>query len=262
MNYLAITIITFISGVVGTGLGGVLGGAFKRNSDKVVSLLLAFSAGVMLAVVCFDLMSNPISKMRQGLLPSYTPIIVALAVVVGYGLVYYLNRFVDSRSAVRMKTTSSKGSLFVAGITLIIAIALHNLPEGMVIGASYANQPDMLANLFRSTGFVTAVVICMHNIPEGMAICVPLLTGGMKKSKATLLTALSGLPTVFGALLGYALGGINDFALVLCMGFASGAMLYVALNELIPQAMTLWKNKLSCFSLFTGLMVGFLLVMM
>ncbi|MDE6189635.1 MAG: ZIP family metal transporter [Clostridia bacterium] len=260
MDYLAITIITLTSGVVGTGLGGLLGGAFKRDSDKIISILLAFAAGVMLSIVCFDLMSAPISKMRQGLLPSFTPIIVAIAVIIGYCLVYFLNRFIDGRAALSKKA-SSKSSLFVAGITLIVAIAVHNLPEGMVIGASYANQPNMLANLFKSSGFIMAIVIGMHNIPEGMAICVPLLTGGMKKTKAVLLTALSGLPTVFGALLGYSLGGINDVALILSLGFASGAMLYVALGELIPQAITLWKSKLTSFSLFTGLLVGFLLVM-
>ena len=76
MQYLAIILITMISGVVGTGLGGVVGAVLKRDSNKIVSLLLSFAAGIMLAVVCFDLMSEPLEMMKTGELPKTTPIIV------------------------------------------------------------------------------------------------------------------------------------------------------------------------------------------
>ena len=106
-----------------------------------------------------------------------------------------------------------------------------------------------------------AIVIGLHNIPEGMAVSVPLITGGMGRVKAVLLTALSGLPTVLGALLGYALGGINEIMLVLSLGFASGAMLYVVFGELLPESILMWKSKLPALSLFVGVLAGFLLVM-
>ncbi|MGN0822328.1 MAG: ZIP family metal transporter, partial [Candidatus Gallimonas sp.] len=78
--------------------------------------------------------------------------------------------------------------------------------------------------------------------------------------KAILLTALSGLPTVVGAVMGYALGGINDVMLELSLGFASGAMLYVVFGELLPESILMWKSKLPAFSLFLGVVLGFLLV--
>ena len=106
-----------------------------------------------------------------------------------------------------------------------------------------------------------AIVIGLHNVPEGMAVSVPLISGGMGKLKAVLLTALSGLPTVFGALLGFALGGISDIMLVLSLGFASGAMLYVVFGELLPESILMWRSKLPAFVLFIGVIVGFLLVM-
>ena len=106
-----------------------------------------------------------------------------------------------------------------------------------------------------------AIVIGLHNVPEGMAVSVPLIAGGMKKPKAALLTALSGLPTVFGALLGFALGGINEIMLVLSLGFASGAMIYVVFGELLPESILMWRSKLPAFALFAGLITGFLLVM-
>lgn len=285
MDYLVITVITFISGVVGTGLGGVIGAVLKRDSNKIVSLLLSFAAGIMLAVVCFDLMNEPIEMMKAGTMPEFTPVIVVAAVIAGYGVVYLLNLLIDKKTNREVKHIdenhpataddldelihsnhyethkNSKSNLFVAGLVMMFAIALHNLPEGMVIGASYAISTDIVASLFSGSGFIMAVVIGLHNLPEGMAVSVPLISGGMGKSKAVLLTALSGLPTVLGALLGYALGGINDIMLVLSLGFASGAMLYVVFGELLPESILMWRSKLPAFVLFIGVIVGFLLVM-
>lgn len=285
MNYFAIIIVTFISGVLGTGAGGLIGAVLRRESNKIVSLLLSFAAGIMLAVVCFDLMSEPIEMMKDGDLPSYTPFIIVAAVIAGYAVIYILNFIIDKRTNHEVQHIDANHpstaddldelihsnhfethkktntNLFIAGLVMMAAIALHNLPEGMVIGASYAITPDITSNIFSGSGFIMAVVIGLHNIPEGMAVAVPLISGGMKKPKAVLLTALSGLPTVFGALLGYALGGINQIMLTLSLGFASGAMLYVVFGELLPEAILMWKSKLPALSLFIGLLSGFLLVM-
>lgn len=286
MDYLIIALITFISGVVGTGLGGVVGAVMKRDSNKIVSLLLSFAGGIMLAVVCFDLMSQPIAMMNaeESTMPKLTPLIVVAAVAVGYGVVYALNYFIDKKTNHEVKHIDenhpataddldelihsnhyethkdSKSNLFVAGLVMMFAIALHNLPEGMVIGASYATS-DVMTDLFTGSGFIMAIVIGLHNVPEGMAVSVPLISGRMKKPKAVALTALSGLPTVFGALIGFALGGINDIMLVLSLGFASGAMLYVVFGELLPESILMWRSKLPAFALFVGVIVGFLLVM-
>ena len=285
MAYLAIIVITFISGVVGTGLGGVAGAVLRRDSNKIVSLLLSFAAGIMLAVVCFDLMSEPVEMMKDGVLPSYTPLIVVAAVAAGYAIIYILNFLIDKKTnhevthidknhpataddldelihSNHLEThKKAKSNLFIAGLVMMTAIALHNLPEGMVIGASYAITPDVTANLFSGSGFIMAIVIGLHNIPEGMAVSVPLISGGMGKTKAVLLTALSGLPTVLGAVLGYALGGINEIMLMLSLGFASGAMLYVVFGELLPESILMWKSKMPALSLFVGVLAGFLLVM-
>lgn len=287
MAYLYIIIVTFISGVVGTGLGGVVGAVLRKDSNKIVSLLLSFAAGIMLAVVCFDLMSEPVEMTKNGSVPSYTPWLVVLAVAVGYGVVYVLNYFIDKCTNHEVKhidkdhpTTADdldelihsdhlqthkndngkKSNLFVAGLVMLTAIALHNLPEGMVIGASYAISPDAVTTLFTGTGFIMAIVIGLHNIPEGMAVSVPLISGGTSKIKAVALTALSGFPTVLGALIGFALGGVNEIMLVLSLGFASGAMLYVVFGELMPEAILMWKSKLPAFSMFVGVLAGFLLV--
>jgi len=223
--------------------------------------------------------------MNAGTLPSYTPVIVVAAVAVGYAVVYLLNFVIDRHTNREVKHIDrdhpataddldelihsnhfeshkkEKSNLFIAGLVMMMAIALHNLPEGMVIGASYAITPDVFANIFSGSGFIMATVIGLHNITEGMAVSVPLISVGMGKSKAVLLTALSGFPTVLGALLGFAIGGINEIMLVLSVGFASGAMLYVVFGELLPESILMWKRKLTALSIFAGVLAGFLLVM-
>lgn len=282
MNYVAIIIITFISGVVGTGLGGVIGAVLKGKSNKSVSLLLAFAGGVMFSVVCFDLMETSVSS--TGTINAGTVLLVCLTIAVGYVVVWGLNLLIDRYTnpdinhvnkdhpktaddlnelihADHYQYHNAKNSeLFIAGLVMMGAIALHNFPEGMVIGVSYAKEINLLNVLFSSSGFIMAVVIGLHNIPEGMAVSVPLISGGMSKPKAILLTALSGLPTVIGAVLGYMLGGLGPMALLVSLGFASGAMLYVILGELLPEAILMYKSKLPALSTFIGILVGFAII--
>ena len=150
----------------------------------------------------------------------------------------------------------NKLGLFVAGVVMACAIALHNIPEGMTIGASYASNDGVMG----SAALVLAVLIGLHNIPEGMAVSVPLISGGMQKGKAVLLTASSGIPTIFGALLGYLLGEIGAIGLCLSLGFASGAMLYVVFGEILPQAILMYYSKLPAFSTIVGILTGLLVI--
>lgn len=116
------------------------------------------------------------------------------------------------------KSQRSLSQLFIAGLVMAFAIALHNFPEGMVIVASYASD-ELTGGV---GGLAMAIVIGLHNIPEGMAVSVPLVAGGMHKVKATLLTALTGAPTILGAMLGYFLGTLSPVMLALSLSFASG----------------------------------------
>lgn len=277
-----IVIITAIAGVIGTGLGGVVGSIFKKDSSKVVSLLLSFAAGVMLAVVCFDLIPESLAIKNNGETISYW--ITILGILIGYGLVYLLNHFIDRHTNKEVdhvnteshpktadaldelihadhftshKKNGSQYQLFIAGIIMACAIALHNMPEGMIIGASYANGTTELVG---SSGFILAIVIGLHNIPEGMAVSVPLIAGGMKKWIAVVVTAVLGIPTIIGAILGYYVGSLSAISLVISLSFASGAMLYVVLGELLPEAFLLFKSKLPALFVLIGLLLGLVLV--
>ncbi len=267
---------TFIAGVVGTGLGGLVGAVLQKDSNRTVSLLLSFAGGVMLSVVCFDLVTEAIEV-------SANIWIVIAAVALGVAVIYLLNHLIDRRTNPEIphidenhpKThddldelihsdhlnqhyakKDSKFALFIAGIVMASAIALHNVPEGMTIGASYASNDGVMG----SAALVLAILIGLHNIPEGMAVSVPLISGGMNRTKAILITALSGVPTMLGALLGYAIGEIGAIGLTLSLGFASGAMLYVVFGEILPQAILMYHSKLPAFSAIIGMLVGLLII--
>ena len=104
------------------------------------------------------------------------------------------------------------------------------------------------------------MVIGLHNIPEGMAVSVPLVTGGMNKWKAIGVTALSGAPTIIGAMLGYSLGLISPVWLSLSLSFAGGAMLYVVFGELLPEAYLMLRSKAPAVFTLIGTLVGLILV--
>ena len=267
---------TFIAGVIGTGLGGLIGALLQKDSNRTVSLLLSFAGGVMLAVVCFDLVVEAIET-GVGI---YT---VVFSVALGVAVIYFLNWLIDRKTAPEvphldanhpqthddldelihadhyqqhLKYKDTKLALFVAGMVMACAIALHNVPEGMTIGASYASSDGVMGR----AALTLAILIGLHNIPEGMAVSVPLISGGMAKWKAVLVTAASGIPTVVGAILGFWLGEIGALGLCLSLGFASGAMLYVVFGEILPQAILMYHSKLPAFSAIAGILAGILII--
>ena len=267
---------TALAGVGGTGLGGLVGALLQKDSKRTVSLLLSFAGGVMLSVVCFDLVTEAIET-NVGI---WT---VVGAIAFGVAATYLLNYLIDRKTdpevphidANHPKTADdldelihsdhlqehyarndSKLGLFLAGVIMAAAIALHNVPEGMTIGASYASNNAVMGN----AALILSVLIGLHNIPEGMAVSVPLISGGMSKWKAVLITAASGIPTILGALLGFLLGEIGPMGLTLSLGFASGAMLYVVFGEILPQSILMYHSKLPAFSTIVGILAGMLII--
>lgn len=268
--------VTALAGIGGTGLGGIIGALFKRDSNKTASLLLSFAAGVMTAIVCFDLIISAVETKTS-------IFAVSGGICAGVAVVYLLNLFIDritnnevihitkdhpqtaddldeiihsNHLSVHIKKNDTKLSLLVAGIIMACAIALHNVPEGMTIGASYANTKGVM----EGSALILAILIGLHNIPEGMAIAVPLINGGIKRRMAVLITALSGAPTILGAILGYWIGDIGPLGLALSLSFASGAMLYVVFGEILPQSILMYRSKLPAFFVIIGILTGLIAI--
>lgn len=271
--YLTVFLITALTGVGGLALGGGLAAAVHSPSDRAVSLLLRFTSGVMLSVVCFDLVAD---ALEGGGVASLLGWILA-----GFLGTYLLNCWVDKRAHHSHAShepghdhdhdhdhvhphgwhdngemcACGRHTLHTAGLVLAAAVALHNMPVGMAIGATFG-QPSLPGH----AGILAALIIGLHNIPEGMSIAAPLLTGGSKPWAAVGIAALSGVPTILGALLGYSVGRMDPALLSASLAFAAGAMLYVVFGELLPEAEHLWQHRLSGLAIMLGLMLGMALI--
>ena len=281
--FLTVTLMTLIAGVGGTGLGGILGALVRTESNRIVSLLLSTTSGVMISIVCFELMVESLEA-AQSVFSDGAVFVVCIAVLVGMAVVFLLNWLIDKRTEGEVPHTASslhpkthdnidelshidhynqhlkehapKRELWVAGVVIACAIALHHIPEGMSIGASYNIDTEGGVSM----ALILAVLIGLHNIPEGMAVSVPLVAGGMKRIKAALLTAASGAPVVLGAWLGYWIGDIGAIGLAASLGFASGAMLYVVFGEIIPQAVLMYRSKVPAFFVIIGMLIGMIII--
>lgn len=235
---LEITLIGLLSGVVGTGTGGLLAFFIKKESNRLLGFILEFSAGLMLAVVCFDLLPEAFDLGGVSL--------ACWGVVIGTIMIIVLDELVKKLNYV--KKTVENNNLLKTGILMAIGISLHNFPEGIAIGSGFEASLKL--------GLSIALVIALHDIPEGMAVAVPLRAAGIRSSKVILLTLISGLPTAVGSFIGVLLGEISREVIALCLGFAGGAMIYIVCSELIPEAKRVHSGKLSSVGNMLGILAG------
>ena len=278
-----ILLIALIAGVGGTGVGGALGSLFKNSSNRAISMLLSLTGGVMVAIVCFELLSESVEAAEE-FAGDAGVLVAGGAVLVGVFLVLGLNAIIDRKTSPQVPHTAdadhpaahdavdelvhvdhyvehtrsggSKRDLWIAGIIIACAIALHNIPEGMSIGATYAIDSDAAT----TSAIMLAILIGLHNIPEGMAVTVPLVAGGMGRLKATLLTAASGAPMILGAAIGLWVGDMGPVGLSCSLGFASGAMLYVVFGEILPQAILMYRSRIPAIVVVLGILLGMILI--
>lgn len=263
--YLEILWLTALTGVGGLALGGLAAVLIHNSSDRKMSLLLRFTAGVMLSVVCFDLVADA----REGM-----EVFAVIAWIAGgYLATYLLNCWIDTHAHHSHHhgheehqehehhhegelCACGNHTLQTAGLVLAAAVALHNMPVGMAIGATFAGAH----HLGEHAGVLAALIIGLHNLPEGMSIAAPLLSGGTKPVKAVGVAAISGIPTIAGAFIGYSVGAMNSVMLGISLSFAAGAMLYVVMGELLPESEQLWRHRLSGFATLAGFLLGLALI--
>lgn len=228
------TILGVFFGTIGTTIGGIIGCIIKNHSNKFLSFILSFAAGLMMAVVCFDLIPEAlsISKISE----------VLVGILIGIVVMIFCDVIVDKKY-----NEDVKSNLLKTGIIVSIGLAIHNVPEGLAIGSGF----DASVSL----GFSLALAICLHDIPEGISMAIPMKTGGMKIYKIMTYVILSGLATGGGALIGAIIGKVSEEIIAICLSFAAGAMLYIVSGELIPESNKLYRGRISAL----GNMLGFIL---
>ena len=249
---LFVVLLTAATGVGGLALGGGLAALFKRESPQAASLLLSFTGGLMLAIVALDMVPEAVEA------APWLPM-APLLLVLGFGVTWLLNCWIDKSAHHEDKAhphhcACGHHDLHTAGIVLAAAVALHNVPVGMAVGATVAVQGICLASV------LAAVTIGLHNLPEGMSIAIPLLQDGSRTASAIAVAALSGVPTVLGAVAGYLVGNQAPAALAAALSLAGGAMLYVVFFELLPEAALQWKSKWPILATVLGFALGVLLI--
>ena len=138
--------------------------------------------------------------------------------------------------------------LYKTGMLIAIGIALHNIPEGIVVGAGYAHAP--------SFGLMVAAIIALHNIPEGMIIAMPMCASGSRRSHAFKTALLSGLAEPFGAVLAFVLLDTFQSAVPFALAFAAGVMTFITLDELLPCARTHGHDHLTGIGIIAGVVAA------
>ena len=239
---LNIFLLSLLAGLA-TALGGLIGISVKRLSSKALGFALGFSGGVMIVIAFMSLLFRALE------LGTYLTVIVSFmtgAVIMMLLDVLIPHQYLFKETGIEDK---KKFRLIKLGILVSLGIALHNFPEGAVVGIGYTVLPAF--------GIMLALAIAIHNIPEGIAVAVPLRAGGMKKRKVFLITLLSGLTEPIGAVIAVLFLTAIPGILPLALAFTGGIMVYLTIDELIPVA----KQYGHTHAVSIGIILGMALAM-
>ncbi len=233
-------------GVGGATLfGAVLGFVFKKISHKFSDIVLSFAAGVMLAAAVLGLI---VPSLDYG--GKYAIIITVAGIFAGALCLNVIDKLVPHLHKVagidieKHKDNKNLNSVFL----FVMAIAIHNLPEGIAAGVGFGSD---------NTGEALLIAggIALQNIPEGMVIIGPMLSAGVKPWRTFLLAAATGLVEVVGTLLGYFAVSISTAILPFALAFAGGTMLYVISDEMIPETHSHGSERGATYALLIGFCV-------
>ena len=224
--------VIFMGFVVGgaTMLGGLLGLIYKRQSGVARDAMLSFAAGVMLSAAIIGLI---LPSVEEG---------VAVAVV-GIFLGALFVNLLDLPLPYLMKRRSCEDDALRRVILFVMAIALHNLPEGIAAGVGIGGGDGR-------SGVMISLAIAMQNIPEGVIVTVSLRGVGVRGRRAFLISALTGVIEILGTLLGYLFAAASEALLPLILAVAGGTMLYVIGEEMIPESHSSGSRLSTYFLLF------------
>jgi ZIP family zinc transporter len=219
-----------------TGVGALITFLLKKPGKGLLGFSLGFASGVMLLVSFFGLLNKAIE------ITSFLSIAIAFSL--GSMIALALDNFVPHIFTFEEKE-KFKGRLLRVGVLIALGIALHNVPEGFAVSASYSHE--------RSLGLLMAIAIALHNVPEGIVCGIPLIAARVDRAKILKLSLLSGLAEPLGALVGALLGFAFHGIVGVMLAFAAGLMVYLTSDELIPTAHRYGHEHSISFGLLLGL---------
>lgn len=242
-----IVILTAIGVGFATVFGSFIGFALKKIPHKFNDIVLSFAAGIMLAAAVLGLIV-PAVESSSGLVGL---LVVIAGIMCGAVFLSMMDRVVPhlhNIAGVDKESHPDNASQLNRVILFVLAIAIHNLPEGIAAGVSFGT-----GNI--ADAITVAGGIALQNIPEGMVIIAPMLNAGVPKRRAFIIALATGLVEVVGTMIGYFVVSVSVAILPFALAFAGGTMLYVISDEMIPETHSHGYEKGATFSLLIGFCV-------
>lgn len=233
-----------------TVIGSLFGFAFKNISHKFSDIVLSFAAGVMLAAAVVGLV---LPSLNYG--GKFSLLVTIAGVFVGALCVNMIDKIVPHLhrlTGTDLETHPEKSEQLNKVLLFVIAIAIHNLPEGIAAGVGFGTGNTAEA-------LTIAGGIALQNIPEGMVIIAPMLAAGVPRGRTFVIALITGIIEVIGTMLGFFAVSISEAILPFALAFAGGTMLYVISDEMIPETHAHGNERGATYALLAGfcLMVAF-----
>ncbi len=246
-----------------TALGAAMVFFFKEINKSVLNTMLGFAAGVMIAASFWSLLAPAIEMAEDAVIPAW--MVAAIGFIGGAAFLFLADRLIP-----HMHLNSKEGETegistkLKRSILLVFSITLHNIPEGLAVGVAFgAIANGTIANGEGNASLMSAVAIAigigLQNFPEGAAVSIPLRREGLSRSKSFLYGQASGIVEPIAGVLGAALVMFVKPVLPYALAFAAGAMIFVVVEELIPEAQS--GNHESTHLATAGCIIGFAIMM-
>jgi ZIP family zinc transporter len=256
MNDITITAISLLIPLVGTSLGaGMVFFLKKEMSVRLRSALLGFASGVMIAASVWSLLIPSIDMAEMRGAPAWLP--ASTGFLSGMLFLLVLDTLIPHLHMDTDIPEGRKSEKLSRSLMLVLAVTLHNIPEGMAVGVVFAGMLSGSAEITVAGAIALSVGIAIQNFPEGAIISMPLTSGGVSKAKAFRYGFLSGVVEPIAAAVTIALTSVVLPLLPYLLAFAAGAMIYVVVEELIPESQTCEHSNIGTI----GVAAGFTLMM-
>jgi ZIP family zinc transporter len=245
----------FTWGVTALGASAVF--FFKSINRRVLNAMLGFAAGVMIAASFWSLLAPAIEMAAESNLPAWLPAVIGF--LLGGVFLWSVDRVLPHlHLGLAIDQAEGIKTSWQRSILLVLAITLHNIPEGLAVGVAFGAVAADLPSASLAGAIALAIGIGLQNFPEGAAVSIPLRREGMSRTRSFLYGQASGFVEPIAGVLGAALVLLMRPLLPYALSFAAGAMIYVVIEELIPES----QQGTDTDSSTIGAMLGFALMMM
>ncbi|NLZ52345.1 MAG: zinc transporter ZupT [Thermoanaerobacteraceae bacterium] len=247
-NTITAFLISFVAGI-STLLGATLIFFTRSKSEKIVSCSLGFAAGVMISVSFSDLLPEAQQAIAAHSGERGAIVFSVIFMVIGLCLAMAIDYFVPHEEFDPVKNDKPHQNLYRVGFVSMLAMMLHNFPEGIATFMAGYNDPSL--------GISIGIAIAFHNIPEGISVAMPIYFATQSKMTALKYTFLSGIAEPVGAILAFLVlrPFINEFFLGAIFAVVAGIMIYISFEELIPTSRQYGYSRLALLSAFAGICI-------